>query len=176
MMILKYKLIFFLCCIYQLNSTRITKPKIFSQHIVPGLRFLTTTLLSSSICFGDHINIVQAKTDLPPLDKCFNALRKEINEGESLLRLENDITTSNWEDIKIFTREYDAGFRGGVLKSIWKQLDGDSKMKGIEISNSFTYDLIGMNKAARNQDPDNAKIMLQKVKQDLTDYLSLEKN
>ena len=56
-----------------------------------------------------------AKTELPAIEKCFDAVRKEISpEGESLKRLRNDIESASWDDIVAFTREYDAGFRGGI--------------------------------------------------------------
>jgi hypothetical protein len=90
-----------------------------------------------------------------------------------LTRIQQDIDGGNWEDLKLFTREYDAGFRGGVLKSAWKQL-GDAKQKGIQVSNSFTFDLIALNKAARNADKDDAAARLAQVRQDLVDFLALE--
>jgi hypothetical protein len=112
--------------------------------------------------------------ELPALDKCFNAVRKELGpEGDSLKRLKADIDSENWDDIVIFTREYDAGFRGGVLKSAWKQL-GDTKMQGIQLSNSFTFDLIGLNKAARGKDKTEAYASLEKVKQDLVNFIALD--
>jgi len=113
--------------------------------------------------------------DLPSLERCFNAVRKELDakEGTSLTRIQQDIDGGNWEDLKLFTREYDAGFRGGVLKSAWKQL-GDAKQKGIQVSNSFTFDLIALNKAARNADKDDAAARLAQVRQDLVDFLALE--
>ena len=117
---------------------------------------------------------VNAK-DLPALEKCFNAVRKELDpkEGESLIRIEKDIKDNNWDDLKVFTREYDAGFRGGVLKLAWKQL-GDSKGEGIRLSNSFTFDLIGMNQAARKGDTEGAMQMFKAVKQDLIDFEALD--
>ena len=114
--------------------------------------------------------------DLPALEKCFNAVRKELdmkNGGESLKRLEHDINEADWDDLKLFTREYDAGFRGGVLKSAWKQL-GDQKKRGIEVSNSFTFDLIALNKAGRNNDKEDAFHRLDQIRQDLKDFLALE--
>ena len=115
-----------------------------------------------------------AKTKLPEVNKCFDAVRKELSpEGESLKRITNDIDTGNWDDLKLFTREYDAGFRGGVLKSAWKQL-GDKKQDGIRISNSFTFDLIALNKAARTEDKEAAKEVAKLVQQDLVNFLELE--
>ena len=58
--------------------------------------------------------IVSAKSELPTLDKCFHAIEKELDpiNGESLIRLKNDINKGDWDDMKLFTREFDAGFRG----------------------------------------------------------------
>jgi hypothetical protein len=115
-----------------------------------------------------------SKDDLPALDKCFNAVRKELSaDGESLQRLKKDIVSHDYKDVIAFTREYDAGFRGGVLKSAWKQM-GDAKKRGIEVSNSFTFDLIALNKAARVEDEVEALRCLGLVRQDLVDFLALE--
>ena len=117
-----------------------------------------------------------AKEELPSLEKIFNAVRKELSpEGESIGRLRGDIDKENWEDILTFTREYDAGFRGGVMKSAWKQL-GDNKGRGIEVSNSFTFDLIALNKAARSHDKDEATKRLDQVRQDLVNFEALDPN
>ena len=80
----------------------------------------------------------------------------------------------DWEDLKLFTREYDAGFRGGVLKSAWKQLEGENKKKGVDLSNAFTFDLIAINKAGREQNKENALIGLDSVIKDLTEFTKLE--
>ena len=80
----------------------------------------------------------------------------------------------NWDDLKLFTREYDAGFRGGVLKSAWKQLDGDNKKKGVDLSNSFTFDLIALNKAGREENKEKAIQALDQVVVDLTEFIKLE--
>lgn len=119
--------------------------------------------------------VAEAKDPLPSLDRCFAAVRKELDpkEGESLIRIQKDITAQDWEDLKLFTREYDAGFRGGVLKTAWKQL-GDKKQEGIRLSNSFTFDLIGMNQAARKGDIEGVQTMFKAVKQDLVDFEALD--
>ena len=108
---------------------------------------LTSTLLLSPL--SPLTTPTRAGADeLPSLERCFNAVRKELDakEGESLIRIKQDIDGGNWDDLKLFTREYDAGFRGGVLKNAWKQL-GDAKQRGIQVTNSFTFDLIALNKA-----------------------------
>jgi hypothetical protein len=102
----------------------------------------------------------------PSLEKCFNAVRRELSsdEGQSLKRLKEDVFSKNWADVKSFTREYDAGFRGYVLKNAWSQITDDNlKRRGIEISNSFTFDLIALNKAARIEDPNEANKRLEQV-------------
>jgi hypothetical protein len=94
----------------------------------------------------------------------------------SLLQISNPLTNSFREDLKLFTREYDAGFRGGVLKSAWKQLEGDDKKNGISISNSFTFDLIALNKAARNKDKESAVKVTDSIILDLKNFLKLQDN
>ena len=115
------------------------------------------------------------KAEPLPLSRYFEAVRKELDpvKGESLARIKKDIDKGDWDDLKLFTREYDAGFRGGILKSTWKRL-GENKKRGIEISNSFTFDLIGLNQAARKQDTTEAIKMYEAVIQDLKDFTKLE--
>ena len=133
---------------------------------------LAKVLVSSSLVSLPVFSVIAADP-LPSLEKCFNAVKKELNGGESLTRLSKDIEKEEWDDIVLYTREYDAGFRGGVLKSAWKQL-GDKKGRGIEVTNSFTFDLIALNKAARNKDKIDATARLEQVRQDLKDFLELE--
>jgi hypothetical protein len=144
------------------DSTKLNK-KILSTLIVGAQIFLNP-------------GFVLAKEETPSLEKCFNAVRRELSpNGESLVRLKNDIINQNWDDIKVFTREYDAGFRGYVMKNVWKQLeDPEKKKKGIEVSNSFTFDLIALNKAARIKDSEEAIKRLDQVTQDLKDFLLLD--
>lgn len=109
-----------------------------------------------------------------PLETAFKTIQYELDARKSLGRIENDISNDNWEDLKLFTREYDAGLRGSVMKSVWKQLEGEKKEKGIQISNSFTFDLIGLNKAARKSDKEDATKYLKLVEQDIKDFVALK--
>lgn len=142
-----------------------------------SLKSMSRRLCKGIVGFGlvAGVPVVQAKEPLPSLERCFAAVKRELdpNEGESLTRLKKDIETGEWADIKLFTREYDAGFRGGVLKKSWKQL-GDKKADGIRISNSFTFDLIGLNQAARKEDKGEAMRMLDAVRSDIVEFSKLE--
>jgi len=44
----------------------------------------------------------------------------------------------------------------------------------VRLSNSFTFDLIGMNQAARKGDKEGANQLLQGVRKDLQEFLTLE--
>ena len=80
--------------------------------------------IPSSIVHAKDTTSTTSST-IPSLEKCFNAIEKELSDdGDSLRRIDKDISTEDWTDLKLFTREYDAGFRGGVLKVAWKQLKG----------------------------------------------------
>lgn len=170
-----------------LHSLAFKKPANFIQklsHRVICLRMATnqstnfihkTLAISLFTLVTSSISPALAKEELPPLEKCFAAVERELSpQGESLIRLSKDIKEEKWDDIKLFTREYDAGFRGYVLKSAWRQMNDDSiKKKGIEISNSFTFDLIALNKASRVKDANDAQKRLVEIRQDLRNFLSL---
>ena len=154
----------------KLQNGKDDKAKSLVQKFMLGVVLLLPLMMNP-------VTSMAASEPLPSLQKCFDAVRKELDpiEGESLKRLSNDIQTNNWDDVKLFTREYDAGFRGYVMKSTWKQIeDNDIKKRGIEISNSFTFDLIALNKASRVKDTEDAIKRLAEVKQDLTNFLALE--
>jgi len=148
-----------------------------SERSLQPLKHVTTTTAIFFVAISSFISPIPviAKTELPSLDKCFNAVRKELNGGDSLARISKDIENKDWEDLKAFTREYDAGFRGGVLKSAWKQMEEPRKTSAIEITNSFTFDLIALNKAARSQDVNDAIHRLEQVTDDLKNFAALDK-
>ena len=139
---------------------------------IASIGLMVTSLLPEEL---GSSTIAKAKEELPSLERCFAAVKRELDakEGVSLQRLKKDIDEGDWADLKLFTREYDAGFRGGVLKKSWKQL-GDKKADGIRISNSFTFDLIGLNQAARNEDKEGALKMYEAVRNDIVEFSKLE--
>ena len=167
---------FTLLLIFDINSCYIVDKIRNLKYLFKSTNKIKTVAILSIIInsITNYPISTEAKEELPSLSKIFNAVRKELSsDGESLNRLKTDINNENWSDILTYTREYDAGFRGGVLKSAWKQL-GDQKKKGIELSNSFTFDLIALNKAARVQNKDEALLRLEQVKQDLIEFEKLD--
>jgi hypothetical protein len=154
-----------------------SKSILYASREAPNMnrvKAATIALIINGMFLGP--GIANAKTELPSLEKCFNAVEKEVApDGESITRLREDIKKGNWADVKAFSREYDSGFRGGVLKNAWKQLQGEEQKLGIEITNSFTFDLIALNKAARNEDTIEANTRLDQVKEDLKNFLKLRK-
>lgn len=132
--------------------------------------------LSVALSIAQQPSFAADKQPPIPIERYFKAVQDEFDPklGKSLQRLRSDLSQQDWKDLIAFTREYDAGFRGTVLKGVWKQLEGDKKVKGIEISNSFTYDLIGVNKAARVKDSTEAAKRIDMVEQDLKDFLQLQ--
>ena len=150
-------------CLLIFNSSLSLNSRIIKKF---GQQIIAYTLISPLIS--------HATENTRPLSECFNIIRNEIKSSESLNRLNQDITNENWKDILSFTKEYEAGFRGGILKPAWKQLSGNLQEKGITLTNSFTYDLIGLNKAARIKDLPRANEMIANIKKDLVDFVKLD--
>lgn len=171
-----------LACVFSLRTSKSllsSRSKLFAgtdaSQFSAGRAAATVCLIVNGVLAGPVIT--HAKTEYPSLEKCFNAVAKEVDDtqGESIKRLREDIQKADWADVKAFSREYDSGFRGGVLKNVWKQLQGEDQKRGIEITNSFTFDLIALNKAARNEDITEANTRLDQVKADLVEFLTLRK-
>ena len=62
-----------------------------------------------------------------------------------------------------------------MLKNAWKQL-GTNKQAGTTVTNSCTFDLIALIKAARSEDKEAATHVAKRVSSDLKNFLKLEKN
>lgn len=160
-------------------DSNVIENKTKNKKLSPILsKFVSSLIIASTLV--SSINVMTpvlpaSAAELPSLEKCFNAVKKELDplEGVTLNRFRNDVREENWDDLVVATREYDAGFRGGVLKAAWKQL-GDKKQEGINISNSFTFDLISLNKAARQKDKDLSNQYIDSVVKDLQNFLRLQ--
>jgi hypothetical protein len=143
----------------------------------PQFKNIFTALTTASLSLGlwnSYPNV--AKAENYPMETCIKALNIELTERKSLNRIQNDIKEGKWDDLKLFTREYDAGLRGGIMKSAWKQMEGAKKDRGIEIANSFTFDLIGVNKAARKANTADATKYAAMTEQDVKDFYALIKD
>lgn len=54
--------------------------------------------LPMSLPLLSPVNPAHAKSELPPLEKCFGAIKKELDptNGESIKRIKADINNDNW--------------------------------------------------------------------------------
>jgi len=57
---------------------------------------------------------------------------------------------------------------------IFPNMIGEEQKKGIELANSFTFDLIALNKAARIQDKKEAQLRVVQIQHDLEEFLKLK--
>lgn len=167
------QLLCFLCIIgwahaWKLSHREWPKLKVCGQKAMAAI-------VAAGLAFTGPVATLAAE-DTVPIERYFNAIRVEIDpvKGESLKRLKADIEEGRWDDVKAFTRQYDAGFRGTVLKGAWKSMEGEARNKGVQLSNAFTFDLIGLNKAARVGDREEALHRLDVIKEDLQAFLGLE--
>jgi len=106
----------------------------------------------------------------------FARVRNElISPDGGVAKLESYIETGKWAEIKEFTKIYDAEFRKETMGRTRKLLP-DGKMRGdsIQLCNNVTFDLIGINRASRVGDKDEAKKYLQALKDDIAIFLELE--
>ena len=100
----------------------------------------------------------------------------EMGNGAGVPYLEGLINSSNWEEIKEFTKFYDGEFRKAKLGYVRKMImtDKDQKEKATLLSNSVTFDLIGINRAARKSDQSEALRYLGELKDDIQTFLEFE--
>ena len=126
-----------------------------------------------ALCLQPTVAVAASSKYDCTLDQCFNIVQRELTVRKSLNRIDTDIHTENWQDLRVFTKEYD-GFRGSVLKAASKQLQGKNKEQATDLTNKVMYDLIGINKAARHTDKEAAITSFQSLEEDLKTFLTLQ--
>ena len=110
----------------------------------------------------------------------FAAVRYQLESPDGgVQKLEDYIAQSDFEAIFEFTKMYDLEFRKAKMVPARKFLTNkDDKEKAVYLSNSVTFDLIGMNKGTRSgqRDMEQVKKYLGELKQEVSMFLELEKN
>ena len=59
---------------------------------------ISSVFLPMSLPMLSPVNVAYAKSELPSLEKCFGAIKKELDpiNGESIKRIKTDINNDNW--------------------------------------------------------------------------------
>eukprot|EP00978_Attheya_sp_CCMP212_P030092 scaffold109541_cov50-Attheya_sp.AAC.5 len=143
--------------------------------VTVGTGFLST-LLRPSPAF--------AKEKPEPLtkelvQKTFGEVRFELEDPSGgVAALESKVNNKEWEDILVFTKEYDLNMRKVKMGFARKLLtDGKVKDDALLLRNAVTFDLIGINRASRpgRENQEEAKKYLGELKDDVTKFLEMEK-
>eukprot|EP00586_Coscinodiscus_wailesii_P023040 CAMPEP_0172504818 /NCGR_PEP_ID=MMETSP1066-20121228/181618_1 /TAXON_ID=671091 /ORGANISM="Coscinodiscus wailesii, Strain CCMP2513" /LENGTH=148 /DNA_ID=CAMNT_0013281173 /DNA_START=307 /DNA_END=753 /DNA_ORIENTATION=+ len=106
----------------------------------------------------------------------FSAVRSELESSSGGISvLEAAVSKREWENVKEFTKYYDLEFRKAKMGRA-KKMMSDKKMKedATMLCNAVTFDLIGINKAARVEDFDSAEKYLKELKDDISSFLAFE--
>jgi len=127
-----------------------------------------------------------AKKEAPSpevMKSIFTAIRLELEgqqytvlgEGGGMFYLGKQLDDGNWTEIKEFTKFYDLEFRKAKMARVRKMMT-DKEIKGValQFSNNVTFDLIGINRAARTEDTAEARKYFDELKIDIKAFLDLE--
>lgn len=136
-------------------------------------RLMQTGSILSLLVGMWQVSPAQAASAEYTVEQCFDIVQRELTQRKPFIRIEHDIQDANWQDLKVFTKEYD-GFRGSILKGAAKQLKGDDKKVASDLANKVMYDLIGINKAARKEDAEAATQSLQGLEKDIQEFYDLK--
>lgn len=148
--------------------------------------FLEQSTTIATIAIGTSIPLpAYAKEPPPPITQeavteAFDAIRYELTNPSGVVgTLTNLINDGNsYEEVMQYTKESDAYFRKAKIGKARKLLtDKEIKSGSIQLSNSVTFDLIGINRASRpgQEDKDVQLKYLEDLKKDIEQFLELEK-
>ncbi len=100
----------------------------------------------------------------------------ELGKGGGVPFLKQLIVEERYDTIKEFTKFYDAEFRKVKLGKVRKLLtDKKLKEEALQLSNAITFDLIGINKASRVKDGNEAIRYWTELEEDVIKFLQLQK-
>jgi hypothetical protein len=142
-----------------------------------AVAWATPTLSNTS---GDD----QLRNQDPQLQAAFQDIQEELNgevfielgKGGGVLFLKQLIVEERYDTIKEFTKFYDAEFRKVKLGKVRKLLtDKKLKEEALQLSNAITFDLIGINKASRVKDGNEAIRYWTELEEDIIKFLQLQK-
>jgi len=170
-------------------------PKCTSLHMAISKKILISPArrsvfkkVMSSLFFSTALSlkfpmIVQAKskeTITPEMVKAsFAAVREQLESPDGGIQtLQSLIEKEDYDAILEFTKYYDLEFRKAKMVKARKFITGsEDKERGLYLSNSVTFDLIGMNKGCRPGKKDITEVTRywEELKMDVENFLKLEK-
>ena len=169
-------------------STASSSTQVKSTQLLATTRrnFLEQSTTIATIAIGTSIPLpAYAKEPPPPITQeavteAFDAIRYELTNPSGVVgTLTNLINDGNsYEEVMQYTKESDAYFRKAKIGKARKLLtDKEIKSGSIQLSNSVTFDLIGINRASRpgQEDKDVQLKYLEDLKKDIEQFLELEK-
>lgn len=122
-------------------------------------------------------SIAKEPTTPESMARAFADIRYELEDPNGgIPTLQNAIEKKDWVNVKEFTKFYDTEFRKAKMVKARKMFP-DSNMRGesLQLCNNVTFDLIGINRASRVDDMDEAMKYLEELKQDVRSFMEYEK-
>ena len=167
----------------ELTTTTTTRRSFFSSS-VPFCCAASTLCGITSTVEEDTTTAWAAEEDpTAAIEQAFRDIRKELygeeftdmGKGGGILFLKKLILNQEWAKIKEFTKFYDAEFRKVKLGKA-RKLFTNKKLKeeALQLSNAITFDLIGINKASRVSNTEEALRYWEELKQDIEKFLLLQ--
>jgi hypothetical protein len=146
------------------------------QMVSMSLLSLATTFVNAPVASAkekEPLTVEQAKD-------AFEAVRYQLESPEGAVHdLESYVANSDFDAIFEFTKYYDLEFRKAKMVKARKYLTSkEDKERAVYLSNSVTFDLIGMNKGCRpgQRDMEQVRKYFGELKDDVSSFLELEKN
>lgn len=128
-------------------------------------------------------SVAQAKSKEPmtpeKVKAAFAAVREQLDSPEGgIQELKSLIDKEDFEGIRTFTQMYDLEFRKAkMVKARRLVTSKDDIPRGLYLSNSVTFDLIGINRSSRvgKENISEVKKYWEELKMDVINFLELEK-
>lgn len=172
-MIPRAQLLLFLSLFCTTSSFSVLNQNINGQ----SLSFSRRQALLSSIAMLIPPQIAHAKEAPTPEDirNSFDRVRRErFDPAGGVAYMQQAIDKQDFVSLLEFTKSYDQVLRKGAMGKA-KKFVGDSS-QATALSNSVTFDLIGINRSSRagQEDPKSAQKYLDELKADIDAFLALE--
>lgn len=143
-----------------------------------GLILLSTVASTANPSFA-HAKKTKEPMTPEKVTAAFAAVREQLESPDGgIQELKSLIDKEDYDAIREFTKTYDLEFRKAKMVKARRLITAkDDKERGLYLSNSVTFDLIGINRGSRlgKEDISEVKKYWEELKADVTNFLELEK-